>query len=117
MTERLPRLLLCVASLIWLGGCPDARRADSDPQPPVQVPAPPRADGAPCDRHTDCAGICEGPGCGPGEGRCATDRVCSDDVVLFCGCEGVTFVGSSTCPGARFEHAGPCVTGPSTPGE
>jgi hypothetical protein len=80
----------------------------SDP-PPVPPPAK-AADGAACDRPEDCqSGVCEGEGCGAGQGRCAAaNRACTRDLVPYCGCDGLTFRTSSGCPGKRFARRGEC---------
>ncbi|EDM81274.1 hypothetical protein PPSIR1_40360 [Plesiocystis pacifica SIR-1] len=69
--------------------------------------------GASCSTHADCGegGICEGVGCGEGEGRCVEDpagRMCTRDLVAYCGCDGKEFKTSGSCPGDRFEYRGPC---------
>ena len=68
-----------------------------------------KAAGKPCETGADCAsGACEG-GCGDGEGRCTSKlRRCIQTEMEFCGCDGVTFKGSSTCPGQRYQYQGPC---------
>jgi hypothetical protein len=69
------------------------------------------ADGAACATAAECAsGSCEGQGCGPDPtGTCApASRRCTKDRRAFCGCDGKTFYGSGTCPGQRYQAAGPC---------
>ena len=63
-----------------------------------------------CTTGADCAsGICEGQGCGDGNGVCADAlRACTQDFVEYCGCDGQTFGGSGSCPGKRYQHMGPC---------
>lgn len=71
----------------------------------------PRAAGAACAADDQCAsGICEGQGCGEQEtGVCAAaGRMCTADVVPYCGCDGKTFGASSGCPQRRFAHRGKC---------
>lgn len=53
---------------------------------------------------------CAGPdGCGtPWSCRAQTDRLCTGDVVPYCGCDGATFYGSSTCPPRPFASRGAC---------
>lgn len=82
-------------------GCEDAYRG---------CPRELRPDGAPCSSGTQCqSGICEGEGCGPDQARCVPRvRICTRDLVYFCGCDGMTFTGSSSCPGRPFKHRGPC---------
>lgn len=74
--------------------------------------------GETCSTDEDCqSGLCEGPGCGPAEGRCArlSWRICTNDVVTFCGCDGQSFTGSSGCPGARYRARGRCEDAPAMP--
>jgi hypothetical protein len=69
------------------------------------------ADGAPCAASSECAsGSCEGQGCGAEPtGTCvAKARRCTKDRRAFCGCDGKTFHGSGTCPGARYQATGAC---------
>lgn len=79
---------------------------------PIDAPDAPAggAEGAPCTLDLDCAsGVCEGQGCGEGEGRCAAaERMCTRDLVSFCSCDGVTFEASSSCPGQRYASRGAC---------
>jgi hypothetical protein len=96
------------------------------PEPVVEVPLPaPTAEpsdaapdraaaGAACVRADDCeSGICEGEGC-EGNGVCAAlDRACTKDLAPYCGCDGVTFSTSGSCPGKRFRHRGACESGAS----
>lgn len=81
-----------------------------DPAEPASAPSG-LAPGAACLASTDCAsGICEGEGCDEASpGVCApADRMCTMDVKPYCGCDGVTFQSSGSCPGARFEYEGAC---------
>lgn len=70
-----------------------------------------RADGAPCSLGSQCkSGTCEGMGCGPDEARCVPkERACTKDLVPYCGCDGVTFRSSSTCPGRPYRYRGVCM--------
>jgi hypothetical protein len=53
--------------------------------------------------------LCEGVGCGPKEGRCVSnERMCTRDLAQYCGCDGQTFQGSGSCPGARYAYRGAC---------
>lgn len=69
-----------------------------------------KADGATCDGPDECAsGVCEGEGCGPGQGTCAAkNRMCTRDLRPYCGCDGKTFQSSGSCPGARFSKKAAC---------
>jgi hypothetical protein len=76
-------------------------------------------DGEPCTSADDCeSGICEGEGCESAGGTCVPEfRACTRDLREYCGCDGETFSGSGSCPGARYESAGPCEGGDDgTPG-
>jgi hypothetical protein len=69
------------------------------------------SDGAVCFDSSECgSGMCEGLGCGTAEpGRCAAmDRMCSKDLQRYCGCDGVTFRSSGTCPARRYQNKGSC---------
>jgi hypothetical protein len=68
------------------------------------------ATGAACTAGADCAsGICEGEGCGAGQGKCAAaKRACTYDLQTYCGCDGNTFDASGTCPERRYSHRGAC---------
>lgn len=95
-------------------GPEDEELQDDEPDEPREEATPPTGGSRPadvaCTEHTDCeSGICEGLGCGPDEGRCAlADRMCTFDYVPYCGCDGVTFQASGSCPGERFSARGPC---------
>ncbi len=70
-----------------------------------------RADGAACFDSEHCASnICEGASCDASRpGTCVPkDRPCTADLSPFCGCDGLTFLASSSCPGEAFEHVGEC---------
>ena len=115
---------------LGLGACPAERAMQVPPgQPQVvsqnpagssQGPAKtarkpaisdPAEVGASCFLGTECVStICEGASCdGSTPGTCAPeDRVCTADVVEYCGCDGKTFVSSSSCPGESFAKMGRC---------
>lgn len=68
-------------------------------------------DGASCFSATDCqSGVCEGEGCNADRpGTCvARARACTRDLRPFCGCDGVTFRTSGSCPGRRYASRGEC---------
>jgi hypothetical protein len=75
--------------------------------------APLAANGAACTRGSDCdSGICEGEGCGADAGVCQDrSRMCTTDLVAYCGCDGVTFRGSSGCPGRLYAARRECKSG------
>jgi len=83
----------------------------SGPNPGSGNPAEGAA-GAACNVAADCAsGVCEGEGCGAMQGACAAEqRSCTLDLRPYCGCDGVTFDASSSCPQRRFSHRGACAT-------
>lgn len=64
-----------------------------------------------CTRDSDCApnGLCMGPeGCGV-PWTCRVGPIgCTADVATFCGCDGFSFTGSSSCPGRPYARRGPC---------
>lgn len=63
-----------------------------------------------CRANVDCrAGEqCLGAeGCGT-PWTCQTVGGCTRDLVPFCGCDGTTFMNSSTCPGRPYARRGPC---------
>jgi hypothetical protein len=110
--------VLAVATLV---ACP----MNPAPQPPPSTtgpgwqppPPPPHPDAAPgaitgaaCTTGTDCqSGTCEGAGCGDASGVCVdTKRMCTMDLVAYCGCDGATFQASGSCPGKRFKARGAC---------
>ena len=111
--------ILAVALGLFAIGCPQTYGPSPQPQPgvspgPVGQPVSntPAPDGSSCNSFLECdSGICEGQGCGPNEGVCASnERRCTRDMATMCGCDGVTFQGSSSCPGKRFARGGACET-------
>lgn len=71
----------------------------------------PKADGASCLAAEECAsGVCEGEGCGADQpGTCAPkSRGCTRDLRPYCGCDGLTFRTSGSCPGKRFSARAEC---------
>lgn len=104
----------CTDDLASFCGCDGQTLTGSSSCPP----GPYRARGAcepplprTCRSNTDCARgeQCQGPeGCGV-TWTCSTGPVgCTADVANFCGCDGRTFQGSSSCPGQLFRHRGRC---------
>lgn len=97
------------------GGATDVVRVDvpapQDVRPPPDLPVI-----RTCARQTDCpAGTeCVGPeGCGvPWTCVGGLGRPCTDDLAPFCGCDGQTVRGSSSCPPAPYRFRGPCETPP-----
>ena len=76
-----------------------------DAGPPVDVPAP-----GSCRSGADCppSMMCDGPaGCGV-PWSCVPPHPCTADVAPFCGCDGATFYGSSSCPGQMYQSRGAC---------
>jgi hypothetical protein len=73
--------------------------------PPAPVPP------TPCLTTAECpeGAVCEGEGCGDDTpGTCVGMRPCTRDLRMYCGCDGVTFGSSGSCPGRRFAHRGEC---------
>ncbi len=69
------------------------------------------ADGSACESSAACeSNICEGGNCdGTRLGVCASaERLCTEDLVAYCGCDGRSFYASSTCPGIAFSSRGEC---------
>ena len=65
--------------------------------------------GAACSKGDDCkSGMCEGLGCDKGPTCVAADRMCTRDLVSYCGCDGKTFSGSGSCPGRPYRAKGAC---------
>lgn len=102
------------------------RPSPSDTLPPMPLPDRPSADvppsmdaGRTCTTTADCDGGLEcygGEGCAvPWSCQPALGRACTDDLAAFCGCDGRTFRGSSTCPAQPFTHRGPCEMPPPPP--
>jgi hypothetical protein len=105
---------------------PDAQPLDQPPTAidagaaPVAIDAAPAlaADGASCLRNEECAsGTCEGEGCFDDRpGTCApAQRGCTKDLRSYCGCDGVTFKTSGSCPKRRYSAKGACPTGTNRP--
>ena len=87
--------------------------AEPDPQPAPSPAAPSGgvADGGDCLTHQDCVnGVCQGQGCADNQpGTCQPKlRRCTRDRRPFCGCDGETFWGSSTCVNQRYLAPGEC---------
>jgi hypothetical protein len=80
---------------------------------PLPIDAPPRVDvpnactsTADCARGMECLGA---EGCAiPWTCQPALGRPCTADYAPFCGCNGSTFYGSSSCPQQPYAHRGPC---------
>lgn len=91
------------------------------PTPLLDAPRPPLdTGGRTCRSDADCgrAGECVGPiGCGvPWTCQPRSGRVCTGDLAPYCGCDGRTFRGSSSCPPGPYLHVGPCDTPPPLDG-
>ncbi|MBI3073720.1 MAG: hypothetical protein HYY84_16540 [Deltaproteobacteria bacterium] len=63
-----------------------------------------------CTSNRDCrtGEGCYGPAGCNAQWTCAPARMCTKDLREFCGCDGVTFRGSSTCPGKKYKKTGAC---------
>ncbi len=82
--------------------------ANSTPPPPPT--SSPVANGGACSSSSQCADglMCVGrEGCANGA-SCQPSRPCTLDLMPFCGCDGATFRGSSTCPARAYRHRGAC---------
>ena len=63
-----------------------------------------------CKTDAECA---TGQSCGFTQGCdtpgvCGPPKMCTKDLVPYCGCDGTEFRGSSTCPARAFRHRGKC---------
>lgn len=68
-----------------------------------------KADGEACSKPDDCkSGVCEGEGCDKGPKCVAANRMCTRDLVQFCGCDGKTFSSSGSCPSRPYKKKGSC---------
>ena len=79
---------------------------DAGPGPGLDAGPP----GDVCTNAEPCTGgaICVGEGCGETWSCVFTAMPCTDDAAPHCGCDGVTFYDSSTCPTQPFAHRGEC---------
>ena len=80
----------------------------------AEVDAPPRKKA--CTTSEECGDgmVCEGEGCGEGQGICfSKDRMCTRDLQTYCGCDGVEFQSSGSCPGQRYSARGACPDAPT----
>jgi hypothetical protein len=90
------------------GSCPGARFSKRGPCE-AAAPTTPGPDGSACESAGDCAsGVCEGEGCDKPGVCVAKNRACTKDLRQYCGCDGKTFSGSGSCPGARFSKRSAC---------
>jgi hypothetical protein len=93
------------------GACAGGDRVAAAAEPGVyDADHRPGVDRHACTSNDDCGGgrVCWGvPGCGT-TWSCVRVRGCARDAVPYCGCDGVTFTASSTCPGRPFAHRGRC---------
>jgi len=103
-------LAACMASTTT--SSPPSRPPPTPPTDPTQSPMNTGGEeGAACMKQDDCASmVCEGQGCGADTpGSCApSSRGCTRDRRQYCGCDGVTFEASGSCPGKRFASRGAC---------
>lgn len=89
------------------GGVAPDSGAPVDRPTPVTDTGPRQCTGpGQCGAGAQCFG---GPGCGiPWTCQPQLGRACTADFAPFCGCDGVTFGASSTCPDRPYLHPGPC---------
>jgi hypothetical protein len=101
--------------------CPGQRYAyagscDSTSEDDAGLPVSPTGFevGAPCSTDEECAsGACRTETCFAADARCVapTQTTCLDNIVQFCGCDGVTVIGSSGgygCAPAPYAYVGAC---------
>ena len=95
-----------------LSACgPKTAPPPSNTTTPTAPPSGKAADGAACLIAADCtSGMCEGQGCDAATpGKCVSaERICTQDMQSYCGCDGKDFFGSGTCPGRRYASRGAC---------
>ncbi len=60
-----------------------------------------------CTPDNECAGRCSGTSCVE-DWKCETNVPCTEDLAQYCGCDGVTFTGSGSCPPRAYSKKGPC---------
>lgn len=88
------------------GSCPGARFAYRGPCEAALE------DGERCTDGRQCrSGQCLGEGlesCSPVASGVCGSQDCTDDEMLYCGCNGVEFQASGTCPNRQFAYRGPC---------
>ena len=103
LARRLLGGLASTAMLAMLYGCPSA--------PPPTPPEPGgSASGKVCKGAADCAAgqDCYGPDACGSTWTCGPARMCTQDLIEYCGCDGTVFRGSSSCPAKPYQHRGPC---------
>jgi hypothetical protein len=96
--------LALTAALATLYGCPAP-----PPAPPIDgANGPPSA--KVCKSAADCAAgqDCYGPDACGSTWTCGPRRMCTEDLIEYCGCDGTVFRGSSTCPARPYQHRGGC---------
>lgn len=122
LTDTRKLLALCV--LIVAGCTVHARvrvhgpaEGGSQPPPPTRVDGQPGENqpgtdpnARPCTTSADCG---NNESCVGGEGCntpwiCQPERICTQDLVPYCGCDQQTFRASSSCPNRPYVHRGAC---------
>jgi len=79
------------------------------PTPAAEHHSGARADGEPCSRADECkSGVCEGEGCTTGPKCAPAERMCTQDLVEYCGCDGAPFRASGSCPRRPYKNRGAC---------
>jgi hypothetical protein len=115
--RNLSRFVVAFATIGTVAGCSatvvTSRDDAGTDSVPIDVPSPTDAPvQRTCITTADCRSGeeclvregCDTPSyCGP-----ALRRPCTDDIATYCGCDGVSFVGSSTCPPRSYAYRGPC---------
>lgn len=109
------RLLLGLGFSVCLLACSDGDEsspATSDAGADNGNPIEPQ--GSECTADTPCtSGLCAGTSCWQTWTCHLTTVACTADLVDYCGCDGITFQDSSTCPQRPFAVKGACEDGVS----
>ncbi len=64
-----------------------------------------------CTANTPCSsGVCTGTSCEDAWSCAPLEGGCTKDLVQYCGCDGVTFMDSGTCPTRPYSNKGACTT-------
>ncbi len=100
--------------VLMLGCASKTSTAPTTAPAPAPAPAPasgPQPEGGSCLTADDCQSkVCEGQGCDADHpGKCVSaERICTQDMQAYCGCDHKDFFASGTCPGRRYAARGNC---------
>ena len=110
MTRKRQVLTLCLS--LGLAACSDGDSSkpesgdaavDGDNSAPIE-----------CNGDNPCAaGVCMGASCSGSWSCGATTVACAADLTDYCGCDGLTFQDSGSCPRKPFAYKGKCEDGVS----